>query len=145
MGNLYISIQALQQRLRDAGVSSIVIGGVAVGVWGEPRLTRDADLKVLLERKDADRLLSILNSDYVSLLPDPQAAIRRQAMLFVQDVDGIRLDLLLADTPYDVSAVAPGALSKYSLASRSRCAARKIWSSTSSSPLVHATTRMPAA
>ncbi len=108
MGNLYTSIQNLQKRLVDAGIPSIVIGGVAVGVWGEPRLTLDADLKILLERKDADRLLTVLKPEYVPLLPDPKEAIRRQAMLFVQDADNVRLDLLLADTPYDVAAVERG-------------------------------------
>jgi len=108
MGNLYTSIQALQKRLAEADVPSIVIGGVAVGVWGDPRVTRDADLKVLLGREDADRLLTILEPGYASLLPDPKEAIRRQAMLFVQDADDTRLDLLLADTPYDVGAVARG-------------------------------------
>lgn len=48
MGNLYTSIQTLQKCLADAAIPSIVIGGVAVGVWGEPRLTLDADLKVLM-------------------------------------------------------------------------------------------------
>lgn len=51
MGNLYSSIQNLQKRLTEAGIPSIVIGGVAVGVWGEPRVTRDADLKILLNVK----------------------------------------------------------------------------------------------
>ena len=37
MGNLYTSIQTLQKRLADADIPSIVIGGVAVAVWGEPR------------------------------------------------------------------------------------------------------------
>lgn len=108
MGNLYTSIQNLQKRLVDAGIPSIVIGGVAVAVWGEPRLTLDADLKILLERNDADRLLTVLKPEYVPLLPDPKEAIRRQAMLFVQDADNVRLDLLLADTPYDVAAVERG-------------------------------------
>lgn len=108
MGNLYTSIQNLQKRLVDAGIPSIVIGGVAVGIWGEPRATRDADLKIFLERKDADRLLAVLQSGYVSLLPNPLEAIRRQAMLFVQDTDSVRLDLLLADTPYDITAIRRG-------------------------------------
>jgi len=80
MGNLYSSIQALQKRLADAGVPSIVIGGVAVGVWGDPRVTRDVDLKVLLGRQDADRLLTILQPGYVSLLPDlVESRVRRCA------------------------------------------------------------------
>lgn len=96
MNNLFISIQSLQRRLNNAGVQSIVIGGVAVAVWGEPRVTRDADLKVLLQRNDADFLLTILNSGYDPLLPDPRNAIQRQAVLFVKDADNTRLDLLLA-------------------------------------------------
>lgn len=108
MENLLHSLRALQQRLSDAGIPSIVIGGVAVAVWGEPRVTRDVDLKVLLERDDADRLLTTLASDYTSLLPDPRQALRQQAMVFVQDTLGTRLDVLLADTPYDVVAMQRG-------------------------------------
>ena len=123
MNNLFTSIQALQRRLTEAGVRSIVIGGVAVGIWGEPRVTRDADLKILLERKDAEFLLAILNPGYDSLLPDPRATIQRQAMLFVKDGDETRLDLLLADTPYDIGAVCRGHAIEECLASRSLSAA----------------------
>ena len=108
MENLFRSIQALQKRLSDAGIPSIVIGGVAVATWGEPRVTRDVDLKVLLGRDDASRLLAVLSPDYISLLPDPHETLRKQAMVFVQDTAGTRLDLLLADTPYDVLAVQRG-------------------------------------
>ncbi len=48
MDDLFRSIQALQKRLGAAGIPSIVIGGVAVAAWGDPRVTRDVDLKVLL-------------------------------------------------------------------------------------------------
>jgi hypothetical protein len=108
MDNLLQSIKTLQQRLEATGIPSIVIGGVAVAVWGEPRVTRDVDLKVLLGRDDAERLVTALMLDYVSLLPDPRTALRQQAMLFVQDAAGTRLDLLLADTPYDVLAIQRG-------------------------------------
>lgn len=53
MDDLLRSIVALQERLLDAGIPSIVIGGIAVATWGEPRVTRDVDLKVLLERDDS--------------------------------------------------------------------------------------------
>ena len=108
MGDLYTAIQVLQKRLSDAGIASVVIGGVAVGLWGDPRATRDADLKVLLGREEADRLLVVLTPDYVSLLPDPRQALRRQAMVFVKSPEDVRVDLLLADTPYDVTAVQRG-------------------------------------
>jgi len=103
--NLLESLVALQDRLRRAGVPSAAIGGVAVGVWGEPRVTRDVDVKVLLERKDAARLLEILKPDYVSLQPDPLSALRQNGVLFVQDRQGTRIDLMLADVSFDVAAI----------------------------------------
>jgi len=75
METFFRAIQTLQQRLNEAGIPSVVIGGVALGTWGNPRLTRDVDLKVLLTREDADRLLSVLSPDYVSLLPNPQLVL----------------------------------------------------------------------
>jgi len=85
MENLLQSIRTLQDRPSDAGTPSIVIGGVAVAAWGEPRVTRDVDLKVLLGCDDADCLLAALAPDYVSLLPDPRKALRQQAVVFMQD------------------------------------------------------------
>ena len=108
METLFRSIQTLQQRLNEAGIPSVVIGGVAVATWGNPRVTRDVDLKVLLGREDADRLLALLSPDYVPLLPDPLTVLRQQAVLFVTDWDGVRFDLLLAETPYDHEAIRRG-------------------------------------
>jgi hypothetical protein len=108
MESLVRSIRRLQQRLQEADIPSVVIGGVAIALWGEPRVTRDVDLKILLGRHEADRLLTVLTPDYTPLLPDPRHALREQAMLFVQDSAGTRLDLLLADTPYDVQAIRRG-------------------------------------
>jgi hypothetical protein len=108
MENLIWSILTLQRRLQEADIPSVVIGGVAVALWGEPRVTRDIDFKVHLGREEAERLLALLSPDYTPLLPDPRRALREQGMLFVQDATGARLDLLLADTAYDVEAIQRG-------------------------------------
>ncbi len=60
MINLFESLVSLEEQLHCAGISSAVIGGVAVGVWGEPRVTRDVDVKVLLGGNHVSRLLEIL-------------------------------------------------------------------------------------
>jgi len=96
------SVRTIQARLDSAGVASIVIGGVAVAVWGEPRLTRDVDLKVLLGRQDAAKLLDALGEGYVLL------ALERFAMLFVRDENAVRIDLLLGETTFDVEAIRRG-------------------------------------
>jgi hypothetical protein len=76
-----------------------------VGVWGEPRVTRDVDVKVLLGRDDAPRLLEILKSTYTALQSDPLQALTRNGILFVKDQLGTRIDLLLSDTEFDREAV----------------------------------------
>jgi hypothetical protein len=103
--NLFQSVVALQEQLRQAGILSAVIGGVAVGVWGEPRVTRDVDVKVLLGRDAAPRLLEAISPDYVPLQADPLAALTRTGVLFVQDAQGTRLDLLLSDVSFDAEAI----------------------------------------
>ena len=105
MINLFESLVSLEERLHRAGISCAVIGGVAVGVWGEPRLTRDVDVKVLLGRNYASRLLEILAANYIPLQSDPLQALTSTGILFVQDKSGTRLDLLLSDTEFDVQAI----------------------------------------
>jgi hypothetical protein len=108
MESPFQSIQTLQRLLSEAGTPSVVIGGVAVGAWGEPRVTRDVDLKVLYSRQEANYLLELLSQDYESLMADPHETLRKQALIFVKDSLGTRMDLLLADTPYDVAAIRRG-------------------------------------
>lgn len=108
MKGILESVHALQSRLTDAGIESIIIGGLAVAVWGEPRLTRDADLKVKVERDSASKLLSVLEGDYTFLSENPSAALEQAGMIFINDASGCRLDLLLVETSFDVEAIRRG-------------------------------------
>jgi hypothetical protein len=105
VADLFQSVQKLQKRLGEKGIPSAIIGGLAVAIWGEPRLTRDIDLKVALQRDQATRLVSLLTPDYVPLSTEPEQTLRRMGILFIQDAVGVRLDLLLADTPFDTQVI----------------------------------------
>ncbi len=105
MERLFESIVALQERLRKAGIPSAVIGGLALSVWGEPRVTRDVDVKVLLRRDEASRLLEAIAADYVPLSDEPLQTLARLGFLFVKDRWGTRIDLLLSDTEFDAEAI----------------------------------------
>lgn len=104
MQSLVRSVAALQERLEKAGLPSVVIGGLAVGAWGGPRLTRDADLKVLAHREDRARLLRLLD-DFTPLNADPEEAFRRHGIAFFLDPSGTRIDVMLAETSFDESAM----------------------------------------
>ncbi len=95
------SLWALQERLRREGIPSAAVGGIALSVWGEPRATRDVDVRVLLGREEASRLLPVLADEYLLLADDPLGTLKKLGFLFVQDRRGVRLDLLLADTEFD--------------------------------------------
>jgi hypothetical protein len=105
MSGLIESVVAIQRHLDAAGIHSMVIGGLAVAVWGEPRLTRDADLKVLLGRDAARSLMEALTEKYRPLQDNPLDSIRVNGFVFLEDAAGTRIDLLLADTSFDEEAI----------------------------------------
>jgi len=105
MHDLIRAVADLQQRLDDADIPSAVIDDLAVSAWGAPRLTRDADLKVLARRDERRRLLQLL-ADFTPLHADPDEAFRRHGIAFFLDPAGVRVDVMLAETSFDESAIA---------------------------------------
>lgn len=101
MDALFSSLSHLQAALDEAQIGSALIGGVAVAVWGEPRLTRDVDVKVAVSRAEADALLRILGPGYQSAYGKPEEVAQQMGMIFLQDASGTKIDLLLADMPFD--------------------------------------------
>lgn len=82
----------------------MAIGGIAVAVWGEPRLTRDIDMKVLVSREDRARLLAILRA-FTPLQEDSDDSFRRLGLAFFRDSNSVRIDVMLADTVFDETAI----------------------------------------
>lgn len=55
-----LDIQGILERLAAAGVSYIVIGGVAVGFHGYVRATKDLDIVPAPDRQNLERLVTVL-------------------------------------------------------------------------------------
>lgn len=47
--------------MKAAGIDYLIIGGIAVGVWGEPRLTEDIDMIAFISKRDVDEIIGLLN------------------------------------------------------------------------------------
>jgi hypothetical protein len=103
--NLLESAAHLQNVLRQAGIDSMVVGGLAIAAWGEPRATKDADLKVLLQREQAKQLLSVLTPEYELLSDEPEKMLLQLGFVFTRHPSGVRIDLLLAETGFDLQAM----------------------------------------
>jgi len=105
MEGLFDTLQALQQRLRQAGIQSAAIGALALSIWGRARLTRDVDVKVAISREDSGRLLEALLPLYTPVADDPKKTLEQFGMLFFRDEQGTRIDILLAEVEFDLESI----------------------------------------
>lgn len=104
MNDLINSVISFQSFMKKEGISAAAIGGIAVGVWGEPRLTRDIDMKVLVQRENRSQLLAVLHT-LTPLQEDSDESFRRLGLAFFRDSNGVRIDVMLADTIFDEAAI----------------------------------------
>jgi hypothetical protein len=93
--------------LERAALPYMVIGGQAVLVHGEPRLTRDIDIVVGAGIDGVERVLAAL--DAVGLRPlagDPRAfAARTMVVPSLDEASGIRVDVILSFTSFGAQAI----------------------------------------
>jgi hypothetical protein len=85
----------------------MVIGGQAVLVHGEPRLTRDIDITVGVGAEGIDRVLAVVAELGLTPLPeDPRAfAVQTMVVPAVDEGSGIRVDFILSFTTYEAEAI----------------------------------------
>jgi len=85
----------------------MVIGGQAVLLYGEPRLTRDIDITLGLDVDATDRVLAATASIPLKpLIPDITEFVRSTRVLPLQHVEsGIRVDLIFSFSSYEETAL----------------------------------------
>jgi len=98
----------LAAALERHGIPSMVIGGQAVLLYGEPRLTRDIDVTLGV---GTDRLASVLKLlpeiPLRPLPPDLEVFVQRTMVLpALHEATGVRVDLIFSFTPYEQEAIA---------------------------------------
>lgn len=94
-------------KLRELDIPYMVIGGQALLVHGEPRLTRDIDITL---GAGLERLQGMLDAaGGISLRPladDPEGFAERTMVLpCVDDESGVRVDFIFSLTPYERQAI----------------------------------------
>lgn len=89
------------------GIDYVVIGGQAVLIHGEPRLTRDVDVTLGAGLDRLDEVLAAARSAQLEPLVDPEEFTRETMVLPCRDhPSGLRVDLVLSDSPYEREALA---------------------------------------
>ena len=106
MSALEQAVGALARCLEEQRVAYMLIGGIANLVWGAPRSTLDVDASVLVEEAEWPGLIRALRRRFRVIPKDPAEFLRDTHVLPVETSEGIRIDLIWAQLPYEHKAIA---------------------------------------
>lgn len=91
--------------MRIAKVNYLIIGGVAIGIWGAVRLTEDIDVMLFIAKKNAKAMLNKAKS--LGFRFDEKLVTKQvsQVGVFKIHYENYHLDFLLASTELEQSAL----------------------------------------
>jgi len=100
-------IARLAAALDAKGIPFMLIGGQAVLLHGEPRLTQDVDVTIGVGPDRIMDLLDVCEALHLEPLPeDPITFARETFVLPAADPEaGVRVDLIFSTTPYEAQAI----------------------------------------
>ena len=99
-------LERIARALDSIRLPYMVIGGQAVLLYGEPRLTKDIDITLGADLERLPDLLSLLQSLQFKPLADPDTFTRKTMVLPCSDPStGIRIDLIFSFSPYEQQAL----------------------------------------
>ena len=86
-------------------ISYMLIGGLAVAEWGEPRATLDVDLTLWVEADQFEITVANLASRLAPRTREPVEFARKTRVLPVHASGGIPVDLIFAQWPFERQAI----------------------------------------
>ena len=96
MTSLEAAVVEVASVLESLPLPYMLIGGLAVSLWGEPRATLDVDVTIWVEPQHFEQIATDLCGRFRPALPDPVALARRTRVLPVQTSQGVRVDIIFA-------------------------------------------------
>lgn len=102
MNSLLTTASAVQACLDTAELPNALIGGLAVQVWGQPRVTQDVDLTVLTGVVRDVEAIDTLLERFTSRIENPHGfAAQARVVLLKDPVTGSDVDVSLGADPFE--------------------------------------------
>jgi len=99
-------LEKISLALVKIGIPYMVIGGQAVLLYGEPRLTRDIDITLGTTLEELDVVLGLVESIGLKPLADPETFTHKTMVLPCRDPStDIRVDFIFSFSPYEKQAL----------------------------------------
>ena len=101
-------LEQIAAELAGRSIPYLIVGGQAVLVHGEPRLTRDIDVTLGVDVDRLDDLLAIVaHAGWNVLVQTPQDFVQKTMVLPCEDsTSGVRLDFIFSNSAYERQAMA---------------------------------------
>jgi predicted nucleotidyltransferase len=93
--------------LKKHNIPYMIIGGQAVLLYGEPRLTRDIDITLGVDTGYVDELLTVVRELSLKPIPENIKLFVQQTMVLpaLEETTGIRVDFIFSFTTYEIEAI----------------------------------------
>ena len=100
-------LERLARALESRGIPYMVIGGQAVLIYGEPRMTRDIDITLGVGADGLAQVEDLAASLNLEILPEsPADFVRERMVLPCADAEsGFRVDFIFSFTPFERQAM----------------------------------------
>ena len=106
MNDLEAAVGQAAAVFESLGIPYMLIGGLAVSAWGEPRATLDADFTVWTEPDDFEQTVLRLCESFQCLTRNPAEFTRGTRVLPVRTRQGTRMDIIFGALPWEKAAIA---------------------------------------
>ena len=96
------------RELDTIGIPYMVIGGQAVLLYGEPRLTRDIDVTLGVGAEECGRVIEAASRLDLEPIPSDAEAFIRETMVLpaLHEASGIRVDFIFSRSSFEQEAIA---------------------------------------
>jgi predicted nucleotidyltransferase len=93
--------------LKKHNIPYMIIGGQAVLLYGEPRLTRDIDITLGVNTEYVNELLKVIRELSLKPIPENIKLFVQQTMVLpaLEETTGIRVDFIFSFTTYEIEAI----------------------------------------
>lgn len=86
-------------------VPYFIIGGLALQHWGEPRMTRDVDIAVLVAPEELKSFVDAVLERFNARSPDARAFALKHRVVLIQTDQGVPIDISLGIPGYEEEAL----------------------------------------
>jgi hypothetical protein len=95
------AIRDIHRFFTSEGIPYVLIGGIALQQWGEPRFTQDIDVTILVDLKEEERIVKKILSVFSPKINNALDFALKHRICLVQSKEGHNIDISLGIPGYE--------------------------------------------